>query len=264
MSHLLQRFAASSRSDNSAIGFARTGGGYWTEWDRFLTLDGKPAFHIGNICNTCSFFFERLSGATRSVDVDSVATAMAVGLPTLSEGVKEQLVQVLPRGDYIACFIQCTPVLTRPRSPDDYFCREQVELFGLDSFWDLPHDPRTEYYLLGSKLMQPHRTLFEFLVPMFPSRWLKPDVVERYSDALAAGATPTALAVSILDAKSPHDADMEHLCLTHYLLDGHHKVLAASRASRPVRIVSFLARGEGVSTETDQLAVVEALEHGAA
>lgn len=34
------------------LGFTRTGGGYWAEWDRFLTFDGKPAYHIGNICNS--------------------------------------------------------------------------------------------------------------------------------------------------------------------------------------------------------------------
>lgn len=30
-------------SAGSALAFTRSGGGDWAEWDRFLTLDGKPA-----------------------------------------------------------------------------------------------------------------------------------------------------------------------------------------------------------------------------
>ena len=38
-----------------------------SQWDRYLAIDGKKAFHLGNICGTCEFLFERMEGANQSV-----------------------------------------------------------------------------------------------------------------------------------------------------------------------------------------------------
>jgi hypothetical protein len=263
MSHLLARLPIRSASMASPIGFTRVGGGSWKEWDRFLTVDGKPAYHIGNICNTCSFLFERLEGAVRRVAVEAVVAALNDGVRQLTPQMAEQLVQLLPEGDYVACLLRCEPVRTRPGGPDDYFSHEQPALFGVDAFWDLPHDPRTEYYRLGTRTLAPGRQLFEFLVPMFPARWLDPRVVENYVAALTTGNVPTAVAISILDVKGPAKLmgdEQAHLCLTHYLLDGHHKVLAAAQSQRSVGLISLLALKQGVSEEDDQSAVLKALE----
>ena len=53
-------------NSNSRIGFAKTGGGSWEVWDRFITLDGEKLFHIGNICGTCNFFFRKQAEANAS------------------------------------------------------------------------------------------------------------------------------------------------------------------------------------------------------
>jgi len=247
---------------SSPIGFSRVGGGGWKEWDRFLTLDGKPAYHIGNICNTCAFFFERLEGAVRSVQFDAVVSVLTDGVDELTPDLAEQLARLLPEGEYTACLLSCHPARTRPGGIDDYFSHEQTDLFGVDTFWDLPHDPRTEYYRLGTKMITPARRLFEFLVPMFPGRWLNPETVAAYGAALAVGKTPTAVAISILDVKGPAETDgivEQHLCLTHYILDGHHKVLAAAQAQRSVGLLSMLTKGHGVCDDDDQRAVLAAL-----
>jgi hypothetical protein len=39
-----------------------------------------------------------------------------------------------------------------------------------------------------------------------------------------------------------------HWCLVHYLLDGHHKVFAATQENRQVGLLSFVAVDKGVST----------------
>lgn len=267
MSALLEHLECRSTSTQSAISFERTGGGNWKEWDRFLVLDGKPAYHIGNICDTCSFFFKRLEGAVRSLNPESRAAALTAGVSTLRNGLGSDLAQLLPEGDYHACLARCRPELAKPGGANDYFSREQIDLHGLDPFWDLPHDPRTEYYRLDTAEIEPGRRMFEFLVPMFPGSWLKPEVVDRYAAAFASGAVPTALAISILDVKGPADgggADVEHACLTHYLLDGHHKFRAAARGGWDVGLISFLAVGHGVSNERDRAAVLAALSSKAA
>jgi hypothetical protein len=62
---------------------------------------------------------------------------------------------------------------------------------------------------------------------------------------MAEGATPTAVAVSTLDVCTPTFAnpghDYAHWGLTHFLLDGHHKLEAASRAARPLTLLSLLS-----------------------
>ena len=94
---LLESADARLGSADSAVGFATEGGGNWEVWDRYLTLDGK-AYHIGNICNTCSFFFERLDGANRSVAVAEVADELASGVTSLADGVVEAWGRALPEG----------------------------------------------------------------------------------------------------------------------------------------------------------------------
>jgi hypothetical protein len=51
--------------------------------------------------------------------------------------------------------------------------------------------------------------------------------------------------------------------LAHYLLDGHHKALAAAREHQPLRLLSFLSQDEGVSGEDDVEAVLGALGRSA-
>jgi hypothetical protein len=262
MSHLLEQLATRSSSTTSPISFERVGGGHWKEWDRFLTLDGKPAYQIGNVCNTCAFFFKRLEGAVRSVKLESLEAALTSGISTLDQATADDLVRILPAGDYQAWFMSCRPSVVRPGASNDYFCHEQVDLFGVDPFWDLPHDPRTEYYRLETAAVAPGRMLFEFLVPMYPGRWLKDEVMRKYRSAFATGSKPTALAISILDVKGPADvegSDREHLCLTHYLLDGHHKARAAADGGHALGLVSFLAIDQGLSTHEDRTAVLAAL-----
>jgi len=67
MSKLIAATEATSAATEPRIGFATQGGGHWAEWDRYITLDGKRTFHIGNVCGTCAFIFERLEGANNKV-----------------------------------------------------------------------------------------------------------------------------------------------------------------------------------------------------
>ncbi|MFN2468758.1 MAG: hypothetical protein ABR521_11590 [Gaiellaceae bacterium] len=64
-----------------------------------------------------------------------------------------------------------------------------------------------------------------------------------------------ALAVGVLDVRRPGGRDerqaVRHWCLAHYLLDGHHKVYAAAREARTVRLLSLVAADEGSSTAED-------------
>ncbi|MFF4421542.1 hypothetical protein ACFY04_12270 [Streptomyces sp. NPDC001549] len=67
------------------------------------------------------------------------------------------------------------------------------------------------------------------------------------------GTVPTAVAISTLDVCEPAIGmpidQYRHWGLTHFLLDGHHKLEAAATASRPLRLrpvlPSWPERGQG-------------------
>jgi hypothetical protein len=242
----------------SIIAFATEGGGGWKIWDRYLTVDGKKAFHIGNVCGTCSFFFERLEGANQSINSQAIVEALNKGISNIDPSIVEALALIIPDGKYKLILQKVQPRLVQPREHSDYFSEEQVALWGVDGFWGMPHFPKTEYYRLQTKSLKEGRSLFEFLVPMFPHNWLDQERLESYAVACANNEMPTAVSISVLDVKSPEDWDGEkeiisHWCLAHYLIDGHHKVYAAAKSGKAITLISFLAVSHGVSSE-DQIA----------
>jgi len=236
----------------SPLSFATKGGGSWEVWDRFITIEGKDAYHIGNICGTCSFFFQRLAGANQSLNPHDFQDQLSTGLSELTEAQTTTLSELLPDGDYEASLLYRIPRLVSPGDTGDYFCREQPALWGIDGFWGLPHDPRTKYYRGADMALGDGAYLYEFLIPMFPDSWLDPKRVSEFEKYLCDGRCPTALAISVLDVKGPANWDgnpaiTSHWCLAHYIIDGHHKLFAGSRAKRPVGLISILALDRGVS-----------------
>lgn len=117
---------------------------------------------------------------------------------------------------------------------------------GVDSFWGLPHHPRTPYYRTYETAVDAEAHLFEFVVPMVPPSWNDPERVGSYRDHLLTSSRPTAVAVSTLDVCAPA-ADIPgtewfaHWGLTHFLLDGHHKLQAAAESERPLQLLSLLS-----------------------
>jgi hypothetical protein len=240
------------QGSKSLVDFATKGGGSWEVWDRFITIDGKDAYHIGNICGTCSFFFQRLNGANQSLNPREFQNELSSGLTGLTDAQAAVLSELLADGAYDASLLFRIPRLVTPGETDDYFCQEQPALWGIDGFWGLPHDPRTKYYRAQDKPLDDGAHLFEFLIPMFPDSWLDIKRVSEFEGHLEEGRCPTALAISVLDIKEPANWDGDpaitsHWCLAHYIIDGHHKLFAASRAKRPIGLLSILALDRGIS-----------------
>lgn len=239
---------------NSVLGFELEG------WSRFLTLDTKRAYHIGGRCDTCGFLFERLDGANRSVSVEGLASDMAAGLNSLDERFMDRVSQVLLTGDYVAALLEIQPVLVAPGDTHDYFTHEQVKYWGIDGFTGLPLYPKTKYFRGSSYPLAENKEFYEFLVPMFPPNWLDEDRVTEYRQMIRAGVVPTALTVSILDVRQPWDQFMRHWCLAHYLIDGHHKVWAASLENKPLTLMAFIAVDQSMATEEELQELLRSLE----
>lgn len=264
MSKLIQVLDAVSTSSGSRIGFATQGSESLPVWDRFITLDGKKAHYLGNVCGTCEFIFERHEGATSKVSPESLSQLFRNGISNINDGIKDAVMALLPVGDYKMLLLSCVPRLIIPSKIGDYFFEEQIELWGVDPFWGVPHYTKNEYYRTQTLKISVHAGLFEFIVPMFPGRYLDSKTIESYK-ALLNQPSPTALAISVLDVKQPAEWDgnpeiQEHWCLAHYLLDGHHKMYAAAQSGTAISLLSCLATKKGVSGLDEIAKVISALE----
>lgn len=258
-----------SASRPVAVGAATAGGGGGRlrfevdGLERYLVVDGRWAYGMGSTCDTCALWFTRLAGSTERVSIEGLGEALRRGLDNVSPDVADAVAAALPAGAYLPLLLDVRPRLVRPSEPGDYFTHEQVALWGVDGFWDLPHDPRVPYYRAGELDLPVARRpsgrarLYELVVPLYPPGWLDGGRVAFYADADDAGRA-TALAVSVLDVRQPavwrgdrDPAPDTHWCLAHYLLDGHHKLFAAAQAGRPVRLLAFVVLSMGTATEDE-------------
>lgn len=144
----------------------------------------------------------------------------------------------------------------------DYFAKEQIDTWGIDGFWGLPHNPRAEYYRTPNLRLDKDSGLFHFGVPMYPQTWLQKETIDVYRNR-PSKVLPTAVAISILDVKSPAVGNessefRSHYCFAHYLIDGHHKTFAAASTDSSCTLLSFVAHEKGISSDNDLEKVIRA------
>ncbi|MEU4490148.1 hypothetical protein AB0H94_35650 [Streptomyces purpurascens] len=228
-----------------------TGGG---PGRRLLVVDGEPAFELSFWCGTCPFLFRRLETARQTLSLESVQERLTGALAEPDDGgVIDAFGALLPEGEYLPVLFRVEPRLVVPGQEGDYFSGEQVATWGLDQFWGLP--AHTPYYRTFETAVDASAHLYEFVVPMVPPTWNTRERVEAYVELMGRGTVPTAVAVSTLDVCEPASglpADhYGHWGLTHFLLDGHHKLEAAATAGRPVQLLSLLALGAGLAESED-------------
>lgn len=220
---------------------------------RLLSLDDHPAFELSYWCGTCQFLFERLEGATETFSLAATQDRLSAGIDDIDDDVVRQYSELLERGEYLPILIELVPALTQPAAASDYFAHEQVETWGREAFWGLPVYPRSLYYRSFATRIDDEAHLYEFVVPMVPPSWNDRASVEDYASSMTGGTIPTAVAVSTLDVCAPAVALPSsdwywHWGLTHFLLDGHHKLEAAAQIGAPVRVLSMLSIDNSLAT----------------
>jgi hypothetical protein len=250
MSKLRANHLYLSDAVNTPISFENPGNGM-----RYLRLHDQRAYELSFHCGTCEFLFERLEGAKDTVDVGALDRQFRAGLTRLDPAVITQLAPLIPAGPYLLMLLELTPELVIPAASNDYFVHEQLALWSVPQFWGLPHSPKVPYYRSHNQILGTHTALYEFVVPMIPPTWLDAETWQGYQTRMLANEQPTALAISILDIKQPANwvgdpMVNEHWCLTHFVLDGHHKLYAAAHVHKPLTLVSFLAINESIARET--------------
>lgn len=240
-------------SSKSKLGFATTGGGGWEVWDRFITYDGKQLFHIGNVCETCNFFFTRQENSLdKSIIAGDLISMLNNGLTNVDTDIARDFSILFPNDTYEVILLEILPQLVFPNDSSDYF---------VNDLWKTWRDrnegksqANTEYYRGIDKIISEEDKVFEFFVPIYPSSQLDEERVKHYEEKIRNGHQPTALAVSVLDVKCPADYPIidgkevqpeisTHWCVAHYLIDGHHKIHVAHRQRKSITLLTYLSRG---------------------
>lgn len=224
---------------------------------RYLFLEGRPAFELSLWCGTCPFLFERKEGANSTLSgVRERLEELEGPLGSVSEGIIQSFDSLLPSGEYLPLLLEVRPEQVAPNDERDYFVHEQVDTWGVDSFWGLPEDPRSYYYRTFETHVESNEHLYEFVVPMVPPSWNDRKRVADYRDLMRGGAVPTAVALSTLDVCQPATDDdsidyYAHWGLTHFLLDGHHKMEAAAEVGAPLQLLAFVSLDDSLARSED-------------
>lgn len=246
------------KSPEPLITFSTTGGGSWKEWDRFIELANEKAFHIGNVCGTCNFFFKKLGGAVNRSNSKRLVEVLKADESIIGDNAIGELSQLFESGDYLVVNATVKPKHVVPFGDDDYFSHEIIDIYGITEFSGLPFFPDTTYYRCEDETIDNETRRFTFIVPMIPDSWLDEETINYYSGKIAADEKPTCVALSVIDDKQasdwPDDVDhTRHLCIANYLIDGHHKLFAAAKLGKEINILSFINLNRGVSSHENVL-----------
>lgn len=229
---------------------------------RELLLNGDPTFHLGPWCGTCPALFERVAEPERA-DLRLAECTLRTGSDRIEDAVLAAYGAVLPESRYTALLVDAAPLLIHPGDPGDYYHEEQVACWGIDPLVGGPADPGTPYYRTFEAPLGPQDHLFEFVVPMVPPSWNTRALVERQAEALEAGAElGTAVAYTLLDVLESVTGDgaeeYTHWTITHFLLDGHHRLEAAAAGKGRARLLGLLDERRSMASGNDVARMLDA------
>lgn len=257
------------QSENSPLNFETTGDSSWKIWDRFISVNGENIYHIGNICGTCIFFFEKLKDKDKIVNPRIEIDKLNNGITSIDSNVIEIFKKLIPSGDYELNLRTIRPRYINFGKDEDYFANEQVELWGdnCGNDGDL-FSPRTNYYRRINEKFSENKEYFDFYIPLTSLDLLDSNRVNFYKNEILSGKKPTAVSLTVLDIKEPStypDEDTfpeitQHWCIANYLIDGHHKIKAAAELNAEITLLAFFATDKGVSTEDEIKELLNRLE----
>ncbi|XVV17115.1 hypothetical protein ACQP2X_22880 [Actinoplanes sp. CA-131856] len=228
---------------------------------RKLFLRGWATFELALWCGTCPALFTKLA-EPEAADLGLANDRLNAGLQRIDDDVLAVYGTVLPESEYTVLLLEIRPRLVEPGDRFDYFAHEQVTTWGVDPVLGGPEDPGTPYYRTFEAPVGKDRHLYEFVVPMVPPAWNDSRRVAEYATA---GEHATAVAYSILDVLQPAtnagDDYYAHWVLSHFLLDGHHKLEAAAMKGRSVRLLTFVDERAGIAAPGELATMVRARAH---
>lgn len=205
---------------HQALSFKTYPDGANPSWWLDLDLNGQSIYRIGNVCGTCEAMFKNVNHATLPIAPSELSKQLKTGIKSISQEVINTVSKILPEGTYKIGLIRIRPELIYSSINPIYYKRPEYYWKNNDDL-DLGCDYESE-----------------IILPIVPENQLDLKSIEQYQLALNANETPTALAFSYLDIRAV-SGRASVLTYAHFLLDGHHKMMAASKANKPINLLSF-------------------------
>ena len=217
-------------TESSSVLAFPLGDGTNRPWRRYLTLSETHLYFLGNVCETCELLFSRIHMAPLPLAPAALHAQLQSGLRTLDQPLLDTIAPILPTGSYHVSLLSLQPKAIHHRATAD------------------PHTPLFTYYQTSDQRIDRHRTLHELILPLMGETALNPATIESYRRRFRAGHQSTAVALSMVDVRYPSGRGFEWN-LIHFLLDGHHKMRAASQQRRPITLLSFLSIDQSLARE---------------
>ena len=193
-------------------------------WD--LDLGEKPLYRLGNLCGTCATIFRLINNANLPLAPNELSQLLENGIQDTSSDINNTVSHLLPSGQYSVQVITVKPSIKIQENGD----------YKLKWSWDV------DYLWENNTKEADHSVEYDVIFPIIAQSELMPDRIKHYEEKLKNGSKPTALALTIEDERAPR-GNYQETVTAHILLDGHHKVMAASRLSYPITLLSYNYHG---------------------
>lgn len=243
----------------SRITFEKTGGDSWKVWDRFISIDKQKVYHIGNICDTCEFFFLKQS---ESVEVnfkqENLIDSLNKGSFEFTKENLKNLGKIIPNGDYLVLKSIIKPEIVTKDSDNNYFDKEQRETWRAEFDQESlkPASEFNNYYreqlVDFGKIKYDHKeAFFNFFIPLYSINKLDKSRIDFYKENISNDNIPYVISIGVLDVKTSAEypeingKEVEpefgtHWCLANYIIDGHHKLKAANELNKEIGLITFI------------------------
>jgi hypothetical protein len=190
-------------------------------WWWYLDLHGQPLYHIGNHCGTCNAIFKRVRNANLPLTSQQFSEQLQNGFEELPQDVFETMTALLPKGRYRVELLTITPsLMTQENRPLSISCE-------------------ADYFWICRLVEKKQAADYEIILPIIEKSQLDTHRIDFYKREFQHALSPIALAFSMYDERVIRGEYYQN-AFAHFLLDGHHKVMAASELSQAISLLSFI------------------------
>jgi len=213
---------------------------------RQVRVRGLTAYNQGTMCDTCPFLYQQVENITPSLSGVNVSNMLRSGLSSISIEMVNSISTLLPSGDYAVAKLTTLPKFIEIKK---WIVKRDVKLGYAVGYGYIGSD-----FFLGREIqVDPFGYVEESILPLYSLNYLDRKTIDQYKHHFGMGKKPTALALTIVDGKHSMMGDAfdapDAFNLMHFLLDGHHKVMAAYEAGAEIDILSFFRiTGSGGTT----------------
>jgi hypothetical protein len=203
-----------------------------------LMFENQSFFDLGANYDTLSEWFKKIK------DFEEIKEILNYPILTMEEKFLQKIGSILPKGDYKVANYLVKPTFIEPKSKSDYFTNGEI---SLNLFVTKEVEMKPYYrHQFKSKLVLDKMNQYHFLFPMQSE--LNSEVVKDYEKLIENGILPAVFCLSFYiqhqdldyvwyDSIKKSNGDSILISL---ILDGHHKMRAASNVNKSIRVLNFV------------------------